>query len=159
LDTLFETLDDTQMWAVFCLNPNDSQLPNQLEGRSVKGQVRSYGLSEVAKRNGTVFEAGMTPEEFGDRYKDTLVAAGATEGDIRDMIQGLSGALGLKDNDVVLGQQKVGLFFFSDIIVLDANRALGLLISSCFPQSRESVTLSRCGRAEKRSSYRSRRRW
>ena len=39
LDTLFETLNETQAWFVFCINPNDSQFPNQLEGRSVKGQV------------------------------------------------------------------------------------------------------------------------
>ena len=43
LDTLFETLPETQSWFVFCMNPNDSQLPNQLQDRSVKGQIRSMG--------------------------------------------------------------------------------------------------------------------
>ncbi|KAF9237204.1 hypothetical protein BU15DRAFT_63271, partial [Melanogaster broomeanus] len=60
LDALFDTLSDTQNWFVFCVNPNDSQLPNQLEGRSVKGQVRSLGLPEIAKRNVNMFEVGMT---------------------------------------------------------------------------------------------------
>jgi hypothetical protein len=34
----------------FCINPNESRvqtLPNQLEGRSVKGQVRSAGLAQI----------------------------------------------------------------------------------------------------------------
>jgi chitin synthase len=68
LDTLFETLNETQVWHIFCINPNDSQLPNQLEGRSVKGQVRSAGLLEIARRCVNVFKVNMTPEEFYDRY-------------------------------------------------------------------------------------------
>ena len=43
LDTLFETIEETQARYIFCVNPNDSQLPNQLEGRSVKRQVRLLG--------------------------------------------------------------------------------------------------------------------
>ncbi|KAJ6451567.1 hypothetical protein C8R45DRAFT_1124591 [Mycena sanguinolenta] len=38
LDTLFGTLSETNTWHLFCVNPNEAQLPNQLEGRSVKGQ-------------------------------------------------------------------------------------------------------------------------
>ncbi|KAI6154712.1 P-loop containing nucleoside triphosphate hydrolase protein [Pisolithus tinctorius] len=32
LDMLFDMLGDTHNWFVFCINPNDSQLPNQLKG-------------------------------------------------------------------------------------------------------------------------------
>ncbi|KAI9572556.1 hypothetical protein HD554DRAFT_2008682, partial [Boletus coccyginus] len=49
LDTLFGTLSEMQCWFVFCVNPNDSQLSNQLEGWSVKGQIWSLGLTEVSK--------------------------------------------------------------------------------------------------------------
>jgi len=69
LNTLFNTLGETQNWYVFCINLNDSQLPNQPGGRSVKGQVRSFGLTEIAKRNVNVFEVGMTPKEFCQRYR------------------------------------------------------------------------------------------
>ena len=79
LDTLFETIEETQPWYVFCVNPNDSQLPNQLEGRSVKGQVKAVGMTEMAKRCVNVFEVGMTPEEFCDRYREGLTAGGVTE--------------------------------------------------------------------------------
>ncbi|KAG1722688.1 glycosyltransferase family 2 protein [Suillus paluster] len=107
LDTLFDTLADTQTWYVFCINPNDSQLPNQLEGRSVKGQVRSLGLTEIAKRNVNVFEVGMTPEEFCQRYRDPMLALGVSEGSPRERVEQTRTALTLRERDVVLGQYKV----------------------------------------------------
>lgn len=79
LDTLFETLLDTQCWFVFCLNPNDSQLPNQLEGRSVKGQIRSLGLTEISKRNVNVYEVGLTPDEICTRYKEPMAKIGVVD--------------------------------------------------------------------------------
>jgi len=107
LDTLFETLEETQTWYIFCINPNDSQLPNQLEGRSVKGQVRSIGLSEVAKRCGVVLEVGMTPEEFCERYREGLESAGVSEGDGKMRAMQARTAWGLSEQDLVLGQHKV----------------------------------------------------
>ena len=117
LDTLFETIEETQPWYVFCINPNDSQLPNQLEGRSVKGQVKSVGLTEIAKRCINVFEVGMTPEEFCDRYSEGLAAAGVSRGDGRDMVGQARTVFGLGEKDLVLGQHKVSVtviyIFFS----------------------------------------------
>jgi hypothetical protein len=109
LDTLFETLDDTQPWYVFCINPNDSQLPNQLEGRSVKGQVKSSGLSEIARRCMNVFEIRMTVEEFCNRYKDMLGVLGIAQAGYRDQVERARVALTLAERDVVLGQHKVSL--------------------------------------------------
>ncbi|KAF6741605.1 glycosyltransferase family 2 protein [Ephemerocybe angulata] len=118
LDTLFETLDETQAWYVFCINPNDSQLPNQLEGRSVKGQVKASGLVGVARRGvgGGVWEVRMTYAEFGGRYRD-VVGGSPTSGhfgevDIGDekafVVQARE-ALGLGAVDVVMGRTKVWL--------------------------------------------------
>lgn len=107
LDVLFETLEDTQSWYVFCINPNDSQLPNQLEGRSVKAQVRSVGLAEIARRNVNVFEAMMTPDEFVGRYQSLLSSVGVGEGDSRAQVERSRGALGLQERDIVLGTSMV----------------------------------------------------
>jgi chitin synthase len=119
LDTLFETFEETQTWYVFCVNPNDAQMPNQLEGRSVKGQVRSIGLSEVAKRCGVVFEVGMTPGEFCERYCEGLEGVGGiSEGDTRERAMQARTAFGLGERDLVLGQHKVILtcfFFFKSV--------------------------------------------
>ncbi|KAI0922672.1 hypothetical protein AcV5_009583 [Taiwanofungus camphoratus] len=109
LDTLFETLDETQSWYVFCINPNDSQLPNQMEGRSVKGQVRSLGLAEIARRSVNVFEVNMTPDELVQRYKSQLTALNIIEGDPREQVDQARTALGLEEKDVVLGLHKVFL--------------------------------------------------
>lgn len=114
LDTLFETLDETEAWFVFCINPNDSQLPNQLEGRGVKAQVRSLGLPEVAKRNATVFEVNMTFPEFFERYADQIASSGggvggSDEGDILTRVALVRGDLALTEKDIVIGQSKVNL--------------------------------------------------
>ncbi|KAG7096112.1 hypothetical protein E1B28_006786 [Marasmius oreades] len=109
LDTLFETLDEAQPWHVFCINPNDSQLPNQLEGRSVKGQVRSFGLTEIAKKCAVVFEVNMTPEEFCERYKEGMAEVGVMEGTERERVQQTRTAFGLEGHDIVLGNQQVYL--------------------------------------------------
>ncbi|KAG9095195.1 hypothetical protein FS749_010895 [Ceratobasidium sp. UAMH 11750] len=113
LDTLFETLDETQQWIVFCVNPNDGQLPNQLEGRGVKAQVRSMGLPEVARRSGVVWEASMTPAEFLDRYKDTVGKADLGEGEggmgDADRIGRVRLLLGVGEGELVVGKEKVFL--------------------------------------------------
>jgi chitin synthase len=109
LDTLFDTFEECQAWHVFCINPNDSQLPNQLEGRSVRGQIHSFGLTEVAKRNVCVFEVRMTPQEFVQRYREGLEAANVTEGNDRERVEQARTAFGLGERDVVVGQHKVRL--------------------------------------------------
>ncbi|KAJ7050389.1 glycosyltransferase family 2 protein [Mycena amicta] len=109
LDLVFATLEETQAWHVFCINPNDSQLPNQLEGRSVKGQVRSAGLTQIAQRNKTVWEVGMLMDEFCERYAVALEAGGVVEGSTRERVEQSRTAFGLGERDVVLGMHKVYL--------------------------------------------------
>ncbi|KAJ7722410.1 glycosyltransferase family 2 protein [Mycena metata] len=116
LDTLFVTLSETQPWHVFCINPNESQLPNQLEGRSVKGQVRSANLTAVATRCGggekggvRVWEVGMTMEEFVERYGGEESAWAAGGGSDRDKVERARKEAGLGEADVVIGVHKVYL--------------------------------------------------
>lgn len=142
LDTLFETLEETQTWYVFCINPNDSQLPNQLEGRSVKGQVRSIGLSEIARRCGTVFEVGMTPEEFCERYREGLDAAGVMEGDGRERAAQARTAFGLGERDLVLGQHKVRCAIFRSCLSFVAIfLTVSFLVCRCSCRRRHSTSL------------------
>ncbi|KAF9235745.1 P-loop containing nucleoside triphosphate hydrolase protein [Melanogaster broomeanus] len=84
-------------------------LPNQLEGRSVKGQVRSLGLPEIAKRNVNVFEVGMTPDEFCGRYKELIGKIDVADGSAREKVERTREMLGLKEFELVLGQYKVFL--------------------------------------------------
>ncbi|KAJ7164534.1 glycosyltransferase family 2 protein [Mycena filopes] len=117
LDTLFATLSETQPWHVFCINPNESQLPNQLEGRSVKGQVRSANLSAVATRCGAggngkgvrVWEVGMTVGEFVERYGGDDSAWAEGGGSDREKVERARREATLGDGDVVVTAHKVYL--------------------------------------------------
>ncbi|KAK1228060.1 hypothetical protein PQX77_008912 [Marasmius sp. AFHP31] len=80
-----------------------------LEGRSVKGQVRSFGLAEIAKRCGVVFEVNMTPEEFCERYREGLAEGGVMEGTEKERVQQARTAFSLESMDIVLGNQQVYL--------------------------------------------------
>jgi len=151
LDTLFETLGETQNWYVFCINPNDSQLPNQLEGRSVKGQVRSVGLTEIAKRNVNVFEVGMTPEEFCQRYKDPMSTLGVSEGSPRELVEQTRTALSLNERDVVLGQYKARCINGVDDNIIERSFA-GVFVTSGIPLARGPHSCTGCGRAEAQPS-------
>ena len=137
LDTLFETLDETQAWYVFCVNPNDSQLPNQLEGRSVKGQVKASGMVGVARRGivtapagqatspfssprqeefgatgGGIWEVRMTYGEFVARYKEVVhldESIDIASLEEKAFVAQARTAMGLGAADVVLGRTKVWL--------------------------------------------------
>ncbi|KAJ7724605.1 glycosyltransferase family 2 protein [Mycena maculata] len=117
LDTLFATLSETQAWHVFCINPNDAQLAAQVEGRAVKGQVRSAGLSAAARRySGGTWEVGVGVGEFWARYGGVLsergvdVAEEAQEGpEGRAGVERARQVFRLGDRDLVLGVQKVYL--------------------------------------------------
>ncbi|KAG8923717.1 hypothetical protein FRC02_010963 [Tulasnella sp. 418] len=109
LETLFDTLEDSQPWYILCINPNDAQLPNQLEGRSVKAQVRSSGLPEIARRNGVVFVCGMGHQEWETRYKDQLALLGVGEGSVDERVEQARNALGLGPQDMTVGNYKVFL--------------------------------------------------
>ena len=150
LDTLFQTLDETQPWYVFCINPNDAQLPNQLEGRGVKAQVRSSGIPEIAKRSAVVFEANMMPEEFCDRYKDQMAELGIIEGEPAEHIEQARTALGLGNHDVVLGQHKVCNCPFSPSSECSVSFA-GLSHTYRVPQTGGSSAHERCRRNETQS--------
>jgi chitin synthase len=150
---LFETLEETQPWYVFCINPNDSQLPNQLEGRSVKGQVRSVGLPEITRRCAQAFPVGMTHREFVDRYREPLAALGISEGSNQERVEQARIAMGLSDHDVVLGQYKVCLLHPARWLRVLTSPA-GFPFASGFPETRGPAPCPRCRGAEEEQDAR-----
>ena len=67
------------------------------------------GLPEIARRCETMFEVGMTPREFCDRYREQIAGAGVSEGETREQVEQTRTALGLAEKDLVLGQYKVSV--------------------------------------------------
>ncbi|WRT65066.1 uncharacterized protein IL334_002008 [Kwoniella shivajii] len=110
LDTLLQTFDQAQPWFIFCLRPNDSQLPSQVEIKSMKSQIRSMGLTEMAIRLQTSYEVRMTHFEACDRYAEEFGIRGILKGpsDV-DRLQDLKRVLGLSDSQMVIGANRVFL--------------------------------------------------
>lgn len=111
LSGLFATFDQIQPWFVFCLRPNDSQLPAQVETRSVKAQIRSLGLTEISQRlRSADFEVRMTHQEFADRYYDEFAErAIGNQGTTADRIRDLKRVLQLDDHHMLVGSSRVFL--------------------------------------------------
>jgi chitin synthase len=110
IDTLLATFEQAQPWFIFCLRPNDSQLPSQIEIRSVKTQIRALGLTEVTQRLQSSYEVRMSHGEACERYAEEFDARGIPEGpsDL-DRLQDLKRVLKLSDSQMGLGTNRVGL--------------------------------------------------
>ncbi|CAG8558760.1 8590_t:CDS:2, partial [Racocetra fulgida] len=76
LDELCETFEETTPWYIFCIRPNDAQLPNNFNQNVVQNQVKSLGLPEIAKRLQTEYTNGMMHLDFLERYLNALDSIG-----------------------------------------------------------------------------------
>ncbi|KIM55610.1 hypothetical protein SCLCIDRAFT_1221015 [Scleroderma citrinum Foug A] len=72
LDTLFNTLSEMQTWYIFCINPNDAHLPNQLEGCAVKVQleVKILGLGTLTVQAPLVGWGSSFHHEYEDEVNE-----------------------------------------------------------------------------------------
>ncbi|ODO09469.1 hypothetical protein I350_03069 [Cryptococcus amylolentus CBS 6273] len=111
VEALLQSFDQTQMWYIFCLRPNDSQLPSQFDLRAVKSQIRSFGLVELAQRlQGNGWEVRMSLEEACERYKDELARRGIMEGPAWvERLRDFKRLLKASDAEIGIGQQRVFL--------------------------------------------------
>jgi len=108
LDTLLSTFDQAQPWFIFCLRPNDSQLPAQVETRSVKAQIRSSGLTDLAQRFQTSYEVRMTHAEACERYAEEFAVRAIPIGPSHvDRLQDLKRVLKLSDAQMAIGTNRV----------------------------------------------------
>ena len=152
LDVLFETFEETKAWFVFCWNPNDVQLPNQLESRGLKSQIRSLGIPEMAKKaQSASFEVSMTHGEFYDRYNAEIEQV-TEEGEGPDAIRALREAKGWPEKELAIGKFKVSLVdkATGDAIVIcctESSSALaccaGVCRLPCVPNARGSPASGR----------------
>jgi len=114
LDTLVETLDETKTWFVICLRPNDNQLPNQMEGKTVKEQIKSYCIPEMTLKLINEYSVNMTYEEFCERYASVGVLSaasmyGATGGEAKQKFAAAKDVMSWSDNEASAGRVKVFL--------------------------------------------------
>ncbi|KAG0244539.1 hypothetical protein BGW41_007302 [Actinomortierella wolfii] len=74
LQELMQTMDETMLWHMFCLSPNDSQAPSGAvasDTKRLRMQVNALMLPEIAhcKRGGGDFVVHYTFAEFLSRYE------------------------------------------------------------------------------------------
>jgi chitin synthase len=109
LDLLFRAMDETQSWYVFCLNPNDTQLPNQVETRHLKAQIRSLGLPEIAKAWRNTYEVSFTHEEGCERYGGLGLFDDAhrENGQPLEAMRDLARSMKWNEHDMAIGKKMV----------------------------------------------------
>ncbi|KAM0788255.1 hypothetical protein ACM66B_001406 [Microbotryomycetes sp. NB124-2] len=115
LTLLLSTLASTKTWHVFCLRPNDSQLPNQVDSRLLRHQVRALGIAELAQRLHGEWSINLELKEWWERYQSTaqLVEHHSLLAPLtyHDKVGKATELLGFTHRDVAIGKSKV---FLSD---------------------------------------------
>ncbi|PKY38336.1 glycosyltransferase family 2 protein [Rhizophagus irregularis] len=110
LDELCDTLEETTPWYVFCIRPNDTQLPNQFDPKVVQSQVKSFGLTEIAKKLQFDYTISFTHEEFLERYEPILDSMGLDQSrDPKAKCEASCTIFGWSISDMAVGQNKTYL--------------------------------------------------
>ncbi|KAF9438367.1 hypothetical protein BGZ76_008397 [Entomortierella beljakovae] len=71
LRDLMQTMDETSLWQMVCLRPNDSQSSTSIDTKKMRTQVNAFLLPEIAHRKRTEYTMSYTFEEFLKRYERT----------------------------------------------------------------------------------------
>ncbi|RKP37869.1 chitin synthase-domain-containing protein [Dimargaris cristalligena] len=112
LSDLFDTLDQTQPWFIFCLAANDVERPQQWDARLVKNQVRSFGLTDVVKRKVIEYAHWLSHDEFLTRYKPVVDSLKLDQSrDARTRCDAAGSMIGWGYNDMAVGNRQVFLSF------------------------------------------------
>nr|CAG8434853.1 941_t:CDS:2 [Entrophospora candida] len=110
LDELCETLYETTPLFIFCIRPNDTQLPNQVDSKVLLSQVKSLGLSEITNRLKINYTIGLTHEEFLERYQPILDSMNLNQSrDPKAKVEASCTIFGWDHIDMIVGNQKTYL--------------------------------------------------
>ncbi|KAF9584191.1 hypothetical protein BGW38_007270 [Lunasporangiospora selenospora] len=72
---LIQTMDETMLWNLICLRPNDTQSNFTLDTKKLRAQVNAYLLPDFAHRKRIEFTMAYPFEEFLKRYEKTTILA------------------------------------------------------------------------------------
>ncbi|KAI1314517.1 hypothetical protein EDD11_002033 [Mortierella claussenii] len=76
LRDLIQTMDETTLWHMVCLRPNDSQSSAAVDTKKLRSQVNAFLLPEIAHRKRTEYTISYLFSEFLKRYERTTVVKG-----------------------------------------------------------------------------------
>ncbi|KAG6375563.1 glycosyltransferase family 2 protein [Boletus reticuloceps] len=116
-DVLFN-LENTRLWTLNCIRPNDNGFSNSLDKRRVKGQIRALNLPGMVSRRSVELVADFGQAEFCERYRPTMRGSDAER--IRQCVQSNGWVEGV---DFALGHQKIWLSYSAWKMVEDVLRS------------------------------------
>ncbi|KAF9093636.1 hypothetical protein BGX23_003081 [Mortierella sp. AD031] len=73
---LAQTMDETTLWHMVCLKPNDAESSFSVDTKKMRNQVNAFMLPEIAHRKRTEYTASYLFSEFLSRYKKTSLLTG-----------------------------------------------------------------------------------
>ncbi|CAG8672634.1 21629_t:CDS:2, partial [Dentiscutata erythropus] len=110
LDELCETLDETLPWFIFCIRPNDAQLPNNFNQKVVQNQIKSLRIPELAKQLQMDYTIGMMHLDFLERYSHILNSIGLDQyKDPKAKCDAIANNFGWNSLDMAVGYNKTYL--------------------------------------------------
>lgn len=118
LSDILSNLEDTRLWTLNCIRPNDSGFSNSLDKRRVKGQIRTLNLPDMISRRSAEFVAEFDQTEFCERYRPTMRGSEAER--IRQCVQSNGWMEGV---DYALGHRKIWLSYSAWKTVEDVLRS------------------------------------
>lgn len=108
---LLNTLQTSRSWFIFCLRPNDAQLPNQVDAKLLKHQIRAFGLAEMGRRLKGEWAVNLEIKEWWERYGSipVLQEQQSTIGALmyRDKAMKVREMLGFGEREMGIGKNKV----------------------------------------------------
>lgn len=117
-DILF-SLENTPLWTLNCIRPNDNGFSNSLDKRRVLGQIHALNLPDMISRGSVEFVAEFDQAEFCERYRPTMRGSDAER--IRQCVQSNGWAEGV---DFALGHRKIWLSYSAWKMVEDVLRSM-----------------------------------
>ena len=118
LSAILANLENTQLWTLNCIRPNDNGFSGSLDKRRVKGQICALNLPDMISRKSVEFVAEFHQAEFCERYRPTMRGSDAER--IRQCVQSNGWLEGV---DFALGHQKIWLSYSAWKMVEDVLRS------------------------------------
>ncbi|KAG0265994.1 hypothetical protein BG011_003644 [Mortierella polycephala] len=75
LRELIQTMDETTLWHMICLRPNETQSSHSVDTKKLRAQVNAFLLPEIAYRKQTEYTISYFFDELLKRYEKTALIA------------------------------------------------------------------------------------
>ncbi|KAI8373066.1 chitin synthase-domain-containing protein [Radiomyces spectabilis] len=112
LDGLESSLQECNLWGIFCIRPNQNGHSTQFDSKYVLSQVQAYHLTTIAERAKVDYPVAWSHQDFLDRYAIQLHALDIDPHRLaRTRLDMVAAALAWSSTDMLVGSEKVYLSF------------------------------------------------